>query len=707
MCGKNLSAQVLSEGEPWTFNFPEGQNPLKTMPKAQRRQVLVNPKTEWNVYSSVIGVIPHQRIGKENPPLYLTAAVADYDMVAKPEVVLDYLSQKPKSQLPTFMERSLSGKWRLIWGFERPMLIASPEFHTAYLTTLFKKLDAPILLAGFDPNSLKATELWTNGGEWYIVGDEQGTGEPVCFLKWDFLFGVACDVSKKVGLFNKGDVALPTIAEEVEKRFPGRWEGEFKEDALGVRFWDPKADNPTGCQVKPDGMLCFTGNQPFVRWETIFGRSWCEEQKVLNLGRAANDIYFDRADYWEKRGGLWRPTSRVDVRLRLNSQGLSDRVPKGGTQSDVDRVLNYIQTVNEIDSAVPLINLQKGIAMLHGRRVLNTVDLSPVLPTAGPAGVIEQDAPWIWEFLNGFFRNPEAYPLHYFLAWLQRAYRVVIEHKAYMGQAVFVCGPKNNGKTLLCLRILAPLLGNRIANPVAHFRGETDFNSELFEAALLCVNDEDSPTTEAERKRMQARIKGFVVNPQHKFHAKFKAPVTVNWVGRIFITLNDDPGSVGMLPEVEPSTRDKMMFFASQAYRTDFPPQEELEARIAKELPHFAHYLLNVYKAPATVLANDRMGIKSYYDPHILDLSTQQTYAHGLAELITEWVELDGYWDDEKEWTGTATKLLGCLQDCPGISGIAQKWDQHKIAKALTSLAKQEGSGITRAPGAGRVFRIA
>jgi hypothetical protein len=151
------------------------------------------------------------------------------------------------------------------------------EFCQALIQTFFDKLGVPSLLAGYDANSVKPAEVWTNGAIWYDVRPTP--------LVWDYCFGVVCFVSKQTSLFNKGEIPLEIIAKEVQGRFPNRWEGDFRLDALGKRFWDATADNATGCQVKPDGMLCFTGTEPFVKWDQIFGRLWTEGQLV-------NDNYF-------------------------------------------------------------------------------------------------------------------------------------------------------------------------------------------------------------------------------------------------------------------------------------------------------------------------------------------------------------------------------------------------------------------------------
>ena len=52
------------------------------------------------------------------------------------------------------------------------------------------------------------------------------------------------------------------------------------------------------------------------------------------------------------------------------------------------------------------------------------------------------------------------------------------------------------------------------------------------------------------------------------------------------------------------------------------------------------------------------------------------------------------------------TALLSCLQGCDTTAGIARDWSQAKIVRALTSLAKQGGSGVKFVGSDGRYFKI-
>lgn len=697
----NLVESSMEEMRPWDFNISEAENWPKKMKKAERRRALLNTTAVWNCYSAFRGFAPNLIVSKTNPAAGLRGIVVDYDAISSIETVLGYLEQMPESLRPNFVEISLSNKIRLVWVFEREVLTPSTEFATELLKTFFAKLGIPTLLPGYDAaGSLKPTERWTNGAIWYSVKEEP--------LPWVYCFGVTCEVSKKSKLFEQSTIPLQTIADEVQKRWPGRWQGDFALNALGQRFWDETADNPTGCQVKPDGMLCFTGKEPFVKWESLFGTDWVETQKILNLGAAGEGIFFDGKGYWEQSAMGWVQIQRTDIILRLKGRGLSDITAKGETQSDVERVLDHIQQHNRIAGAAPFINYEPGLLEVGGQRFLNVANLATTTPISG-TGDPDKDFPFIASFIKGLFARPELGPLDHFLTWLKFGHHAFLNYERHVGQAIFLCGPKNNGKTLLCDRIVAPLLGNRTANPMEYLTGNTAFNDELFHSGLLSINDEDAPRSDGERSKMLARLKSFVVNPSHTYHPKFLSRVTIYWTGRVFVTLNDDPSSVGMLPEISSNTMDKMMFFASQPFTGIWRSQKETENAIAAELPLFSNWLLNIYSPPEAVLSNEyRGGVRSYFDPHILELGRQQLYAYNLEELLRAWFRVSPYWTDDgnTEWFGSPTDLLTDLSSYDPLKSVSREWTQVKVARALTALAKQENGAVSFEGQAGREFKI-
>jgi hypothetical protein len=694
----NVLEKRAVSGEPWNFNpGPEVLAKVRAMPKGVRRDWSASPSTIWSIYSSVKALAPSIRISKENPPVSIHGFVADYDYISDLEEVTRHLSQVAEELRPTFIERSIGKKWRVIWCFEKPILTTSFEHCEVLLKAYAQKFQAPTLLAGYDEASTKPTQVWTNGCEWYDIS------KPINFT---LLQGVAIEASKR-SLFGSIEIPLDKIAAAVKERFPDRWVGEFKLGATGVRFWDPTADCPTGCQVKESGMLCFTGNAPFVRWSEIFGTEWCAKQRALNLGQAAERFYFDGRTYWEPLEGRWVTQNRGDVILGLKDGGLSDKTPKGMTVSDVERVLRHVQTQNRIDGAAPLVNYPSGLVDFCGRKLLNTARLSfPEYPADAKGDPSE--FPFIWETLNNLFidRGDQTHrSIEYFLAWLQRSIWALRYHKpGLLGQVPFICGPANNGKSLLAYQLVAPLLGGVHADPIEYFKGNTDFTDDLLAAALLMMNDVTPPANDRERSSFLHRLKSFVVNPTHTYHPKFMQKLDIPWNGRLFPSLNDDPLSVSLLPEVNENTRDKMMFFATQPPSAPWPL--DVQARFERERWYFCYWLDKVWKAPAGIISNDRMGVVSHFDSVLLETSQTQMYSYNLVELLKQWV-LTCWLPEEKEKAVSPTELLSQLSIHEHLQYLIREWNVQKISKSLATVARMNNHGIEFAGGGSqRTFKI-
>lgn len=696
----NIVDKELVEAFPWDFTpAADTLAVMRSHKKDIRRVVMITPGTKWQIYSAVVGEIKNQRVNAiQNPPRALRGLSVDYDALLKLDAVVELINQLPEEFHPQFLEITLGRKNRLVWVFEDELLVAGFEACKQAMEAFVERMGLATLLPGFDPASTKPGEVWTNGGEWYELSKKS--------VPRNVVRGIAIDLAKKkTSILNKEEIPVEVVAAEISRRWPGRWNGDFVLNAQGVRFWDELADCPTGCQIKADGMLCFTGKIPFVSWSELLGPAWVDQQRALNMGKAGEGMHYDGKNYWEKAGERWIPRSRQDAILLLKIRGLSDKAPKGVTVSDAERVLHHVQgPAGWVDGAAPFVNYKPGIINISGKRFLNISTFQPMQPAANISGDPTIDFPFFWKFLNGYFARPEHRPLEHYLGWLQRFYDSILNYKPLMGQAMFHCGPHGNGKTLLGIRVVAALCNGRASTPMDYFYGDTNFNDEIFETPLILINDEDSPKTEGSKNKFATKIKSFTVNPDHTYHPKYCARFSVAWTGRIYITLNEDPYSVAVLPEVNSNTYDKMSFYASQPYAGDWPINVELI--LANELPKFARWLIDHFKLPDDLknTTDSRMGVKSYYDPVILDLSKQQVFAYNLVELLKIWVQISA--DIQTEgWSGTPSELITRLGASNELAILLKDWSVSRVAKSLTTLARQEGSGITYDEGR-RAFKI-
>lgn len=651
---------------------------------------MLEPNTNWHVYSPVRGMVPSNIVSDTNPPVALRGFVADYDSRINVETAIGFINQLDPRFFPTFYEESLSGKARLVWVFEREILVVDNRFAGSVWSEFVKQGKLDTLLPGFDRNSLKPAERWTNGGVWYEINKSP--------IEWSVCQAVTMAAGRSLRPAQE-EVPLANVIEEMNRRFPNRWEGEFALDAVGVRFWDDTADAPAGCQVKPDGMLCFTGSVPFMSWADIFGRAWVDSLTLSQRAEAADGVVFDGRMYWTMAGGVWQSRFRDDIKLLLQARGMSATRKKGQELSDCDAALLMIQEQNRVDGAAPLAYFSPGVVEVEasGTRLLNISRMKIIEPTPG-------EFPFINDHLDQLFRDDRARA--HFEAHLARAYRCLVDHNPAPAQSIFLCGPKNNGKTLTLHRIVEPILGGCSRQPYQYLIGATNFSDELFSAAMWSINDEEAPP-EHKRAAFLQKLKSIAVNPTHVYHAKFATKLTIPAAPRLYVSLNDDPQSVSLLPEVNDNTQDKMMFFRTHQRKTPFPPKAELEATIANEIPAYLHHILN-REYPKGVVVQDRMGVASFYDESLLRVSRQQLVSFNLRELLQTWVRKSDFWVNNaiSHWEGTPTDLMSEIASDPIFESVIKEWTVGRIHKQLIALARIPESGVEYTEGSTRVFVI-
>lgn len=702
--GKNLQSEVMELADPSEFSADES-HPIRSMSKAKRHEFMSKDKTEWQIYSCFEGHAPNLRISDANPAKWMSGFAADYDRkytVDEAVTALESLQLDKKNPgkhreiyLPNDIESTLSGNIRLRYQFERMVPLPSKEFEKAFVELLVERLHIREILLGYDKNSEKSSQVWTNSGVW------AGLDQPV--IPWVWLRALMMEVSKKAAFRGEAGIPLELIAAEFEARWPGKWKGEFKLDETGVRVWDEKADNEAGCQIKLDGMICFTGPHPFRSWTDILGADWVKTNTELNIGKIIEDFRFLESDnsYYQLVDGIWQRKNQDGAMRALRVRGVSAKIPKGETASPIDHMLEHISNTNKISGVGPVVSRPFGLLDYKGQPFLNTANIVVPKAVKGATGTTA-DFPLILAVLelNNAVKG-KVMPIETLFFWARRSYLSQRDYRQDMGQAMFFCGPKNSGKTLTAVHVFGAMLGGQYANPYSYFTGQTEFNVELFSKPVLMVNDEESPGSDAEKRRMHAKIKSSVVNPTQTVHAKFRTPTILDWCGRVIWTLNDDPGDTYQLPEIVPSNEDKIMFFRVLTPKFAWGSREETESQIAKELPAFLWWVTNVYQPPQEILEPGRMGVKSYFDPKLRAASMQNTTAFSVWELLEQWIARDEYWNhangkpsDNETWIGSASELLTVMHSHDSLKPLLQGVTAKNLPNSLTTLSKQKYSGV-------------
>jgi hypothetical protein len=194
--------------------------------------------------------------------------------------------------------------------------------------------------------------------------------------------------------------------------------------------------------------------------------------------------------------------------------------------------------------------------------------------------------------------------------------------------------------------------------------GLTPFNSDLFEAEHLMIEDEQASTDIRTRRNLGAQLKNLTVIDWQRCHAKNRIPVSLTPFWRLSISVNDEPENLMVLPPIDDSIEDKLIIL--RAARAPMPmPTTTLEQRKAfwetleSELPAFLYHLCE-WEIPAE-LSSERFGIKHFQHPEILQQLDELAPEFRLLRLLDDAIARPG-----EEWEGSADALERKLTEKDG-----------------------------------------
>lgn len=690
---KNLSSCHATECEPWN-----------TTTQAPQKTKWNKPDVEHCFYSGLEGLIAASRIdSKNNPAVFLHWLVADYDGDIN-QNMRDTVLERCGDFKPQCICRTFSGGARLLWKLEQPFPLHKNDLTAKLLKHVKKKLKLSKILVGLDADAFTdPCKYYEAGTDWVQLSDDV---IPAPFMMQWAVESTHNYAWKKLG----PSIPMELVAAEVEKQYPGQWQGEFDVGVRGVRFWDASADNETAAVIRESGMQCFTGGQAFIPWAAILGGKFVRQFQADQIGGAVSAAYFDGRDYWvQLSNGKWQAKNKSDMALFLKvKRGLSTAVPRGSSISEVDQALSQIQDEQSIECAAPLIHRPKGIVYVNGFRVLNISTVDVLQPAEGGAGSPSTlnsppmegcpeggvgsdpcpltpdtcpDFPWLASYLSTLFDPAEQ--LDYFLAWLRRWYASALDGKMLPGQASFFAGVPNTGKTLLSTLILSRTFGGHI-DASSFLSGEDGFNSHLFNSAVWAVDDVVPLTDNKSHMKFSALIKKMAANRTFSVREKYRVDKLIEWNGRVVVTCNTDPESIRILPDVDLSNRDKINLFRV-AERETFTFPNDVADIIHAELPFFLRWLLD-WSPPAHVLGDSRYGVQTYCEASLFEAARHSSSAYSFLEVLLKFFE--GQVSDV--WIGSATELLSAiLNDQDGLAGIAAKYTTRQVGRELSKLASQ------------------
>lgn len=672
---QNLSASEVHSCDPWALGL--------TLPsfadKAAYRAWCNDPQTAHAFVSAVEGKIPGLRVSETNPASRMSGLVLDYDAVPDVPPEQSILAKAPSDLRPAWVSRTFSGNCRVLYVFEEPVSLFTKDIAREFMLKLQRELKLKKLLAGFEAEALlDLSKHYEVGHTWTAVG----TGANI--IPSSLLIAWLAEASSKHKWEREGpSVPIDVIREEAITRFPDRWPGgwsSFELGARGPRFWDESAIDPMAAVVRESGVQYYSDGGGFQTWEAIFGSQFIRRWADDRMGNAIKNFFYDGKEYWSKSiDGVWGTRLERDVSraLRIRDR-LFKKAPSPNEESEVERALFDITELRRVEVALPFVYRPDGVIEANGMKCLNTSTRRPVLPVPDMVEWGEgfpKIAHWLgYAFppVPGLDGQPDpARQLNHFMAYLKHFYVGALTQDPQRGLALFVAGPRNAGKNLLNKGVIGALMGG--SQDASKYLLEGDkFNDQLFGVSHWRIDDAVASSDEKSMRAFSQMLKQIIANDALVYRPMYGSGRDAEWIGRIVITLNDDPESLRILPQTDINIVDKILLLKMQAQ--PLAGWEMSDAQIAIELPFFAAFLRDWVPPAYCMPTEPRFGVATYAHPDLLASAASTNTTASFEELLLlwrkEWFATGGVGETDAEWTGTPTELSQAIGRNEGLRHI-------------------------------------
>jgi|688.fasta_scaffold34185_2 hypothetical protein len=411
-----------------------------------------------------------------------------------------------------------------------------------------------------------------------------------------------------------------------------------------------------------------------------------------NKGGRFEDIYYDgKAFFMRSAEGIWCYEMTSVLTSTLKTRGCSDRVPKGGTCSQLDTAKEELRRKRRVHGAGPRLYSQSEVWFEGGKKYLNTATVK-VTPAAPEAGAWGEHFPRYASVLDNVFTLPDYKDT--FLAWAKRFYESAEAGDLKLGQALIMCGPVHCFKTFLIEKLLAPAMGG-YADLSSIVSGEGNgFNSELFHSPLAVIDDSKAAESEAQLNRYASAVKKLAAHGRHKYHEKFVTPILVEWKGRVVIAANDDVVSIKAVPTLDVSNEDKLIVLAMQSWEDQ--PGPEYFANVEKdELPHLLAWL-KAWTIPFRLTdPTSRYGIRSIIATEIRAKIEASGAKAELRDTLNAWWRRKPDEERKVAWEGTTVDLHQSFHTIFDNTSLTNQWPVRILGRRLGDLATTPDSGVS------------
>lgn len=369
-------------------------------------------------------------------------------------------------------------------------------------------------------------------------------------------------------------------------------------------------------------------------------------QKAFDPG-IVKEMFYDAGKkhyLYRAQDGRYIALPVSDLKRRLKALGVSNKREPLTELSAIDDCLLYIQDFQSIQYAGALAGYPCGLVEQHGNRVLVTSEAKQFEIKEGSYDILLQ-------FLDGLLGH-DIKQLKTFLWW----WKGIMFEREKPRQALVIAGVASSGKSLT-QQILSHTLGGRSAKPYRYLTGRTEFNSEMFGAEHLVIDDESSHTDFRSRESLGNQLKQIVVGSEHRLHAKGRDALMLSPFWALSFTINDESENLQVLPRMERSLEDKIILLQARCKPLPMPTgtAEERKAfwdRLCADASGLLH-ALKQDEIPSE-FKSQRFIVKAYHHPELLRALSSISKESELLELIEENIKLP--------WEGTAVALDGLLR---------------------------------------------
>src|ERR1044072_624830 len=366
--------------------------------------------------------------------------------------------------------------------------------------------------------------------------------------------------------------------------------------------------------------------------------------------------------FWDKNSrGEWMAYGEAQFQRKLSFIGVQKEATKADGMNGMQYAMTEIMEEKSVHFAGELAGYPVGSYDILGNRILIT--RGPSIPR--PQNVPFPTITCLLDSLLGAERR-------YFDAWIKSALNAMKAGSPFRpGQVLGIAGPAGCGKSLL-QDLITEILGGRSGKPYRYLIGATTFNSDLFRAEHLVIEDEPASLDGRSRRHFAGALKGLCANRVQSFHPKGKdsMPLTPFW--RVSISVNDDQDHLMVLPPLDESLMDKIILLrASQAVfpydADDLDGRKAYREQLSAELPGYLFWL-RAWKMPAA-MRDKRNGCIAYQNPDLKRMLEDLEPEHKLWVLIQALGVIPKGFEG---WTGTSGKLELLLREKDRSGDVAR-----------------------------------